>query len=186
MVCVHITNSHYSLLHHFSSHWSYDTRKEDVALYDNCKLKLVGYILWIAKVTVYSNTAITTWYLWPDLRKGAFHTHPIHQIWQSITSDWKQPFPWNLNSSEYQHRSIDVENFSFVCALKPKLQSSKFIELDVCGRPLFANPVTFANFKLENYLNFLVTIKKYSKMISQALTCKVNQTICKLLKFDNI
>ena len=71
-----------------------------------------------------------------------FHTHPIYQIWQSITSDWKQPFPWNLNRSENQHRVIDVENFSIVGALKPKLQSSEFIEMDVWGRSLFANPVT--------------------------------------------
>ena len=37
--------------------------------------------------------------------------------------------------SEYQHRLVDVENFRFVRALKPKLQPSKSIELDVCGRP---------------------------------------------------
>jgi len=35
------------------------------------------------------------------------------------------------------------ENFRFVCVLKLKLQSFKFIELDVCGRPLFVNPVTY-------------------------------------------
>ena len=88
--------------------------------------------------------ALVSWllYMWPDLQKGVFHKHPIYQLWQSITSDWKQPFPWNLNNSEYQHRLIDVENFSFVCALKPKLQYTKFIELDVCGRPIFANSVT--------------------------------------------
>jgi len=42
-----------------------------------------------------------------------------------------------LDSSEYW--SIDVENFRFVYALQPKLKSSKFMELDVCGRPHFAN-----------------------------------------------
>ena len=31
----------------------------------------------------------------------------------------------------------------FVSFLNTKLWSSKFIELDVCGRPLFTNPVTF-------------------------------------------
>ena len=30
-----------------------------------------------------------------------------------------------------------------MCYLNTKLWSSKFIELDVCGRPLFANPVTY-------------------------------------------
>ena len=34
-------------------------------------------------------------------------------------------------------------SFSFVCLLIMKLWSSKFIQLDVCGRPLFANPVTY-------------------------------------------
>ena len=81
--------------------------------------------------------------MWPDLRKGVFRTHTIYQLWQSIPSDWKQLSSWNLESSEYQHRLIDVEYFRFVCALNPKLHSSKFIELDVCGRPLFANPVTY-------------------------------------------
>ena len=36
---------------------------------------------------------------------------------------------------------MDDESVSFIHCLKPKLWS--FIELDVCGRPLFANPVTY-------------------------------------------
>ena len=48
----------------------------------------------------------------------------------------------NLVSSEHQHRLMDREIVSFVSFLNMKLSSSKFIELDVCGRPLFANPVT--------------------------------------------
>ena len=87
--------------------------------------------------------------MWSNFQNGVFHTHPIYQRWQSITSDWKQQFPWNLDSNEYQHRLVDIENFRFVCALKPKIQSSKFIELDVhvCGRPgldpFCANLVTY-------------------------------------------
>ena len=35
------------------------------------------------------------------------------------------------------------ESFSFVCPLLTKLWSLAFTELDVCRRPLFANPVTY-------------------------------------------
>ena len=40
-----------------------------------------------------------------------------------------------------------------MCRLKPKLQFSKFIELDVCGRPLFANPVTY----IVTYIRFSIS-----------------------------
>jgi len=58
-------------------------------------------------------------YLWPDLRKGVFHTHPIYRLWQFITSDWKQSLHWKLDISEFQHRLIDTESLQFVCNLKP-------------------------------------------------------------------
>jgi len=35
-----------------------------------------------------------------------------------------------------------MKKISGVCALKAKLQYYEFIELDVCGRPLFTNLVT--------------------------------------------
>ena len=61
-------------------------------------------------------------------KKGS-STHIHFTDWQFITSHWKWPLPWNLNSSECQHRLIDVENFWFVHALKLKLLSSKLVEL---------------------------------------------------------
>ena len=104
--------------------------------------------------------------------KGVFHIHPIYQLWQSITSDWKQSFPWNLNSSEYQHRLIDAENFSFACAL---LQSSKFIELGVCGRPFFTNPVTYVSAEtLEKYFDSShSSFSRRLKVLYRPLTCKI-------------
>ena len=57
----------------------------------------------------------------------------------------KTAIPLKLDSSEWQHRLIDAGNFMFAYALKPKLQSSNFIELGVYGRLLFANPVTNNN-----------------------------------------
>ena len=49
----------------------------------------------------------------------------------------------NLVSSEFQNWSMDEGNFRILPFLNTKLWSSKFIELDVCGQLLFANPVTF-------------------------------------------
>ena len=46
---------------------------------------------------------------------------------------------WSVVSTNIR-RLIDGENFRFVSFLNTKLWSSK---LDVCGRPLFANPVTY-------------------------------------------
>ena len=37
---------------------------------------------------------------------------------------------------------MDDGNFRFILLLITKLCPSMFNELDVCGRPLFANPVT--------------------------------------------
>jgi len=41
-----------------------------------------------------------------------------------------------MHGIEYQHRLINIR---LSCALKPKLQFSKFIELDMCSRSLFTN-----------------------------------------------
>ena len=49
----------------------------------------------------------------------------------------------NLVSTENQHSLVVGESFRLICFLNTELWSSEFIELDVCGRPLFANPVTF-------------------------------------------
>ena len=40
-------------------------------------------------------------------------------------------------------RLIHEQNFKLVSSLSTKVWSFKFIELDVCGRPFFANPVTY-------------------------------------------
>jgi len=79
--------------------------------------------------------------MWSDLRKGVFHTHTIYQLQQFITSDPKELLPRNLVSNENQDKCTDGENFRPVWHLNAKLWSSNFKELDVCGRPLFANPV---------------------------------------------
>ena len=96
-----------------------------------------------------------------DLRKGVFHTHPIYQLLKIITSDWEKLLPSNSVNIDYNHRLIDRENFKLVSSLITKLWVSKFIELDVCGRPLFANPVT--NFNViprSRYSDRAVTLKK--------------------------
>ena len=56
----------------------------------------------------------------------------------------------NLDSDGYQHRLIDEKIVRLVSFLNTKVWSFKFIELDVCGRPLFANPVTY---DMQNILN---------------------------------
>jgi len=80
--------------------------------------------------------------IWPDLRKRVFHMHLVYQLSWFITSDWKQLLPWTLDSSEYQHRFKDGENFRG-SELYAFLQSFKFIELHVCVRPPFTNLVTY-------------------------------------------
>ena len=81
--------------------------------------------------------------MWLDLWKGVFHTHPIYQLWWFITLDWYKLLTWNLVSSKCQHSLMAGRNFSSIFYSTAKLWSSKFRELDVCGRPLFANPFTF-------------------------------------------
>ena len=69
--------------------------------------------------------------------------------------------PSNLVNIVYIHRLIDRQNCKLVAFLITKLWVSKFIELDVCGRPLFANPVT--NFNViprSRYSDRAVTLKK--------------------------
>ena len=67
----------------------------------------------------------------------------------------------NLVSSTYQHNLMDGENFRLICYLNTKLWSSKFIELDVCGRPLFANPVTYAQLIQECERETIVIVDEY-------------------------
>ena len=81
--------------------------------------------------------------MWPDLRKGVFHTHPIYQIWRFLTLDWYKLLTWNFVRSKCQHSLMTGGSFSSICHLIAKLWSPKFRELDACGRPLFANPVTY-------------------------------------------
>ena len=65
----------------------------------------------------------------------------------------------NLVRSAHQHQLMDGDNFKFVSFLNTKLWSSKFTELDVCGRPLFANPVTYT--KTSN-TNLAIKVKQFS------------------------
>jgi len=80
--------------------------------------------------------------MWLDLQKGVFHTHPFYQLRWFVTSDWQKLLTWNLVSRKHQHRLMTGASFRFICLLITKLWSLKFNKLDVCGRPLFANPVT--------------------------------------------
>jgi len=87
--------------------------------------------------------------LWPDLRKGVFHTHPIYQLRRFITLDWYKLLTWNLVSTKCQHGLMIGGSFSSICHSKTKLWHSKCRELDVCGRLLFANSVTIGKQKME-------------------------------------
>ena len=72
---------------------------------------------------------------------------PICQLWQLITSDWKELLPWYLGSGEHHYNWIHGEMFRLICYLNTELWSPTFTELDVCGRPLFANPVTYIDYR---------------------------------------
>jgi len=48
-----------------------------------------------------------------------------------------------LETLTYIDRQLKKVSALIVCLLITKLLSSKFIELDVCRRPLSTNPVTF-------------------------------------------
>ena len=88
--------------------------------------------------------------MWPDLQKGVFRTHPIYQLWWLITFEWKRLLTWNLVKSEHQHSLVDGKSFRLMCFLSTELWFSEFIELDVCGRPLFANPFTYHEVLLQS------------------------------------
>jgi len=79
-------------------------------------------------------------------KRGLPHTSSLSTL-TILNFRLKQTLPRNLDSSEYQH---SLRKFQ-LCSLKHKLQSSKFIELDVCGRPLFANAVTFNDLNYCHY-----------------------------------
>jgi len=81
--------------------------------------------------------------MWPDLRKGVFHTHPILWTWKPITLWSRKIQAWNFlhlltydcNQCWPNLKAIPLPNLMF--------WFSKVGKLDVCGRPLFANPVTY-------------------------------------------
>ena len=52
---------------------------------------------------------------------------------------------YNLVGGEHKHSLRDGQIFKALCLLIMELWFSKFIELNVCGIPLFANPVTYIN-----------------------------------------
>ena len=94
------------------------------------------------KLYILYNTYVTGF-----VKKGLPHTHPICQLWQLITSDWKELLPWYLGSGGHHYSWIHGEIFRLICYLNTELWSPTFTELDVCGRPLFANPVTYIDYR---------------------------------------
>ena len=81
--------------------------------------------------------------LWLDLRKGVFHTHPIIQIWRPITYCSSKIEAWNFHHFFILVSTPCTENCKFIAFTHLKLLIVEVGKFDVCGRPFFANPVTF-------------------------------------------
>ena len=67
-------------------------------------------------------------------RPGVFHTHPLFLTTLTICN-FRLVKAIDLKCAQ-QHSLMAGESFSFICLFTTKLWSSKFIKLDVCGRPL--------------------------------------------------
>ena len=74
--------------------------------------------------------------LWPDSRKGVFHTHPISWTCGTITLLSEDMWSWNfLQPITYVGTSC-LPNFKSSAFTNLKLEIVKVSKLDVCGRPL--------------------------------------------------
>ena len=77
---------------------------------------------------------------------------------------------------------MDGEHFRLVSFLNTKLWCSKFIELDVCGRPHFANPVTYAFKVYDNFLEaFQVVLKALLGLIIPNQYCQGTRNTVRLV-----
>ena len=79
-------------------------------------------------------------------------THIQFPNFDNLTFDWKRLLLWNLHCSETKHWLMNRENVSSIWYLTTKLYTSKFLQFNVCGRPLFANLVTFIIYQLSTVL----------------------------------
>ena len=90
-------------------------------------------------------------YMWPDLRKPGFHTHPILWLWQIITYRGNILKPCNFKMLLLQVIRIAPRNFSLLVYCE-KLWSAKVKKRDVCGS---LNPVTYWESSVdEKFTNF--------------------------------
>ena len=70
---------------------------------------------------------------------------PLLQLWETITSCRDKVGVWNFYHALYSVSTLHWENFeskAFACI---KLWIGKVGSFDACGRPLFANPVTYVS-----------------------------------------
>ena len=92
--------------------------------------------------------------MWPDLRKGVFHTHPLSWLWRTITWCSYKLQTWNFHHVLHYVSSLHCKNFKTIAVITLKLQIAEVGIFNVCWRPLFANPVTYT----VNLIIFLVCI----------------------------
>jgi len=86
---------------------------------------------------------IYTYCMWPDLRKGVFHINPIPWTWRTITQylqTWKFSHLLSYVGTHY------CPNFMAMDVFNLKLWIIQVGKLDVHGRPLSTNPVTYYGF----------------------------------------
>ena len=94
-------------------------------------------------------------YMWPDLRKGVFHTHPIVQNWKIINLLSNDIWSWNFLQPLTYVGTFCLPNFKSIALSNLTLRIVKVGKLDVCGRPLFANPVTYIQWSCESLYKLL-------------------------------
>ena len=83
--------------------------------------------------------------------KGVFHTHPIFWLWRTITWCSSKIQSWNFHNLLHYVGALNRAICRSIALTHVKLWIVEAWKSDVCGRPLFANPVTYI--RMVNCLN---------------------------------
>ena len=79
-------------------------------------------------------------YLWPDLTKPGFHTHPI---WRFITLSGSMALVSNFHLLLFEHGTILCENSRPIASSDVKLYLLEVQEFDVYGSLVLSNSVAY-------------------------------------------
>ena len=82
-------------------------------------------------------------YMWPDMGKRAYFTHPILYIWRSTKTRANSIQIWNFQRWQRNSSSTIPESFTSISYSKEILWVTKVEKLYVWTMHVFAKPVTY-------------------------------------------